>query len=91
MYPWEEGYLEVTGPGADKGTALQLIAQELGVAQKDVVAFGDGPNDVTMLRWAGYGVAGRAARTPGRHCRRRRTHRLARRPRRGEVVGRERF
>ncbi len=57
MYPWEEGYLEVTGPNADKGTALQLIARELGVAQKDVIAFGDGPNDVTMLRWAGYGVA----------------------------------
>lgn len=57
MYPWEEGYLEVTGPDADKGTALRLIAAELGVAQKDVIAFGDGPNDVTMLQWAGYGVA----------------------------------
>ncbi len=57
MYPWEEGYLEVTGPGADKGTALQIIAAELGVAREDVIAFGDGPNDVTMLRWAGYSVA----------------------------------
>ena len=57
MYPWEEGYLEVTGAQADKGTALELLAGELGVHQNEVVAFGDGPNDVTMLEWAGYSVA----------------------------------
>ena len=57
MYPWEEGYLEVTGAQADKGTALELLAGELGVPQQEVVAFGDGPNDVTMLQWAGYSVA----------------------------------
>jgi hypothetical protein len=27
------------------------------VAQHDVIAFGDGNNDLTMLEWAGHGVA----------------------------------
>ena len=56
-YPWDNGYLEVTGADADKGAALALLAEKLGIEQKDVVAFGDGPNDVTMLRWAGYSLA----------------------------------
>ncbi len=57
QYPWDDGYLEITGPEADKGSALKLLAELLGYKQQDVIAFGDGPNDVSMLRWAGYGVA----------------------------------
>jgi 5-amino-6-(5-phospho-D-ribitylamino)uracil phosphatase len=56
-YLWGDGFLEVIGEGADKGTGLALIAQELGYAQHEVVAFGDGLNDVTMLAWAGRSVA----------------------------------
>lgn len=56
-YLWPDGYLEVTGAGADKGGALQLIAERLSVPRQEVVAFGDGLNDVTMLAWAGRGVA----------------------------------
>jgi hypothetical protein len=33
------------------------VAQPLGITAEDVVAFGDMPNDVPMLRWAGLGVA----------------------------------
>jgi hydroxymethylpyrimidine pyrophosphatase-like HAD family hydrolase len=29
----------------------------LGFEQKDTLAFGDGPNDVTMIQWAGTGIA----------------------------------
>jgi len=57
MYPWEEGYLEITGPNADKGSALELLAGELGVEQKDIIAFGDGPNDTSMLTYAGHGIS----------------------------------
>lgn len=57
MYPWEDGYLEITSADADKGSALALLAGLLGFEAKDVVAFGDGPNDVSMLEWAGHGVA----------------------------------
>lgn len=56
-YAWDEGYLEVTGINADKGSALELIASELNVAREDIVAFGDGPNDVSMLKYAGHAVA----------------------------------
>lgn len=56
-YLWGDGYLEVVPEGGDKGTALALIAEMLGVARRDVIAFGDGLNDVTMIDWAGYGVA----------------------------------
>jgi 5-amino-6-(5-phospho-D-ribitylamino)uracil phosphatase len=48
-----DGFLEVIAAGADKGTALAFIAEHLGVARGEVVAFGDGLNDVSMLRWAG--------------------------------------
>ena len=60
-YSWSDGFFEITGEGADKGTALARISRELGVAQADTVAFGDGVNDVEMMRWAGRAVAvGRA-------------------------------
>ena len=57
QYQWEAGYLEVTAPNADKGSALELLARELGVERQAVIAFGDGPNDTTMLAYAGHGVS----------------------------------
>ncbi len=56
FYPWGNQYLEVTRGGATKGTALELIAKTLGVAQIDTIAFGDGGNDHAMLEWAGQGI-----------------------------------
>ncbi|MDQ3886930.1 MAG: HAD hydrolase family protein, partial [Actinomycetota bacterium] len=40
-----------------KGSALATVATELGVEAGEVVAFGDMPNDLAMLSWAGHGVA----------------------------------
>lgn len=51
------GLIEISAPGVSKGTGLALLAAELGVAPADVVAFGDMPNDLSMLQWAGWGVA----------------------------------
>ena len=56
-YLWGDGFLEVVPPMADKGTALALIAERLQVPRSEVVAFGDGLNDLSMLEWAGRGVA----------------------------------
>lgn len=56
-YLWGDGYLELVPQGGDKGTALAYIADRLGIPRSDVVAFGDGLNDVSMLRWAGHAVA----------------------------------
>lgn len=50
-------FLEVTPPGADKGSALQRLCEELQITADEVVAFGDNHNDITMLEWAGRGVA----------------------------------
>ena len=56
-YRWGDGYLEITAHDADKGAALALICETLGVPRDETIAFGDGTNDVTMLAWAGHSVA----------------------------------
>ena len=51
--------IEAMATGVSKGSALAALAGRLGIAARDVVAFGDMPNDLPMLAWAGtsYGVA----------------------------------
>lgn len=49
--------LEVTHPLATKGRALQWVADRLGLDRSEVMAVGDGQNDVEMISWAGTGVA----------------------------------
>ena len=49
--------LEIVPPGAGKDAGLAWLATHLDIANDRVVAFGDGLNDLTMLRWAGTGVA----------------------------------
>jgi hydroxymethylpyrimidine pyrophosphatase-like HAD family hydrolase len=51
------GLVEVSPPGVTKATGLAEVARRHGVTAADVVAFGDMPNDLEMLRWAGHGVA----------------------------------
>ena len=61
-------YLEMVPKGTDKGEALAALAAHLGIAREDTAAFGDGQNDISMLKWAGrgYAMAGsRAASAPG--------------------------
>jgi hydroxymethylpyrimidine pyrophosphatase-like HAD family hydrolase len=52
-----EGLVEISAPGVTKAATLSLVADELGVAAPDVVAFGDMPNDLPMLEWAGTAYA----------------------------------
>jgi Cof subfamily protein (haloacid dehalogenase superfamily) len=49
--------LEIGGFHATKAEALAGLAGRLGVDRAEVLAFGDMPNDVAMLAWAGHGVA----------------------------------
>lgn len=49
--------LEISAAGVTKAAGLALVAAELGIAAADVVAFGDMPNDIEMLSWAGTGYA----------------------------------
>jgi Cof subfamily protein (haloacid dehalogenase superfamily) len=48
------GFVEICPPGADKGTGLTVVAAALGVDPKDVLVFGDMPNDIPMFAWAGW-------------------------------------
>lgn len=50
-------FLEISAAGVTKARALATLCEERGITADEVVAFGDMPNDLSMLRWAGYGVA----------------------------------
>jgi HAD superfamily hydrolase (TIGR01484 family) len=52
-----ERIVELLPLGLTKATGLSLAARRLGVTAAQTIAFGDMPNDVPMLRWAGRGVA----------------------------------
>ncbi len=51
------GLMEISASGVSKAVALSRLADELGVPADDVVAFGDIPNDLPKLGWAGHAVA----------------------------------
>jgi len=56
-YSTNNGLIELSAPGITKATGLATVAGDHGVEQNDVIAFGDMPNDIPMLSWAGHGVA----------------------------------
>ena len=49
--------VEVSALGVSKAVALAELASARGIDRADVIAFGDMPNDVEMLAWAGCGYA----------------------------------
>jgi Cof subfamily protein (haloacid dehalogenase superfamily) len=49
--------LEVSGLGVSKASTLALCCAQRGISADEVVAFGDMPNDVEMLTWAGTSYA----------------------------------
>ncbi|MET0134879.1 MAG: Cof-type HAD-IIB family hydrolase [Kibdelosporangium sp.] len=51
------GLLEISARGVTKATGLAEAAEMLSLDASGVVAFGDMPNDIEMIRWAGHGVA----------------------------------
>ena len=56
-YSTNNGLIEIVPRGISKATGIDEIAAPLGITAGDVITFGDMPNDVPMLRWAGHGVA----------------------------------
>ncbi len=50
-------WLDCMMTGVDKGNALRLLCEELGIAASAVLASGDQMNDVPMLQWAGHSIA----------------------------------
>jgi HAD superfamily hydrolase (TIGR01484 family) len=52
-----DGLLEMNACGVTKASTLQRLLTGHGLSASDVVAFGDMPNDLELLTWAGRGVA----------------------------------
>ena len=50
-------WLDLSPVGVSKASGLQHVCNALGLGAADVLAIGDGRNDIEMLRWAGRGVA----------------------------------
>ena len=48
--------VEINDKNAHKGNAIRQLAAHLGIEMSQVLAFGDGSNDITMLQEAGIGV-----------------------------------
>jgi hydroxymethylpyrimidine pyrophosphatase-like HAD family hydrolase len=51
------GLVEISASGVTKASGVAWVAARLGVDAEDVVVFGDMPNDIPMLAWAGRAVA----------------------------------
>lgn len=59
----EPFFLEIVPDGVNKACGLEIVLAHTGLNRKDLIAFGDGYNDVPMLQFAGMGVAmGNAAK-----------------------------
>jgi Cof subfamily protein (haloacid dehalogenase superfamily) len=56
-YSSSDGLIEVAAAGVSKGAVLAVLAAEWGIDAAETVAFGDMPNDLEMLQWAGMSVA----------------------------------
>jgi hydroxymethylpyrimidine pyrophosphatase-like HAD family hydrolase len=50
-------FVEVGASALTKAVALAAPCQRLGIQARGVLAFGDMPNDLPMLQWAGCGIA----------------------------------
>lgn len=57
VYRSEPYFIEIVPRGVDKGNSLARLMAHLGIAREDVICCGDGFNDISMMRYAGVGVA----------------------------------
>lgn len=57
MTRWNFGGLDIIAPGGGKVTGIRKYLDRYGLQPEEIIAFGDGENDLEMLRFAGIGVA----------------------------------
>lgn len=50
-------FIEIMAQGIDKAASLDRLVKILGIKQEEVMAFGDGYNDLSMIEYAGMGIA----------------------------------
>jgi Cof subfamily protein (haloacid dehalogenase superfamily) len=54
---WHPGFTDITAVGIEKSKGVQMMAAHFGIKQNEIICFGDGGNDISMLEYAGIGVA----------------------------------
>ena len=54
---WHPAFTDIVAAGNSKAAGMEAICRHFGIRQEETLAFGDGANDIEMLRWAGIGVA----------------------------------
>ena len=57
VYRSEPFFLEILPRGIDKAQSLERLLERIGLSREQMIACGDGYNDLTMIRYAGLGVA----------------------------------
>lgn len=57
VYRSEPYFLELVPKGIDKARSLAVLLNKVGIRREEVIACGDGFNDLSMIRFAGLGVA----------------------------------
>lgn len=57
IYRSKDTYLEIISMKASKSDAVRQLGEHFGVRREEILAFGDGYNDIDMLKYAGLGVA----------------------------------
>lgn len=57
VYRSEPHFLEILPKGIDKAQSLERLLETLGMPREEMIACGDGYNDLSMIRFAGLGVA----------------------------------
>lgn len=64
IYRSEPYFLELVPLGIDKARSLAVLLEKLGMTREEMVAMGDGYNDLSMIEFAGMGVAMANAQEP---------------------------
>ena len=57
VYRSEPYFLELVPKGIDKAQSLEVLLKKIGISREEVIACGDGFNDLSMIHYAGLGVA----------------------------------
>lgn len=57
VYRSEPFFIEIMPKGVDKASSLERMLSAVGIKRENAVCCGDGFNDMTMIRYAGVGVA----------------------------------
>ena len=54
---WHPAFTDIVADGNSKAAGMEAVCRHFGIKQEETIAFGDGANDIEMLRWAGIGIA----------------------------------